>query len=483
MRTGTISMADEGQREVQVSNLQVFVLGSDAPEDLFQGLVSGDGVDLRYVRSEADCQELLQGGNWKTSLLVLDTTSAAEPHWAAMKALQSKFPGLCIGIAGFDYRSAMLGNGAQACTDLFLRLPIQPHDVEGLLARLRVTRPHLVPSGLVSTVHIEEMGDGAFFLAASPAMRKIYEQVSTIAMTNVTVLITGESGSGKEVVTKLLHKKSTRSTRQLLKVNCAALPADLLESELFGYEAGAFTGAMKAKPGKFELCDKGTIMLDEIGEMSPQLQAKLLHVLQDGEFSRLGARSNTKVDVRVITATNIDMAKAVADKSFREDLFYRLNAFVIHVPPLRERPEEIPYFLNECARRIAVQNGLEPISFSTRLIAASTAYPWPGNLRELGNFVKRYLIMRDEAAAVTELESKTPKKWAAVVPLLAEEMVGDAAGLKGRVRAMKDQTETEMIREVLIETHWNRRIAAEKLQISYKALLYKIRQYELKATG
>ncbi len=482
-RAGKNSMAEEGQREVKVSNLQVFVLGSEAPEELFQGLVSGGGVSLRCVRSEADCQELLQGGNWKTSLLVLDTTSATEPHWAAMKALQAKYPGLCTGIAGFDYRSAMLGNAGHACTDLFLRLPIQEHDVEGLLARLRVTRPHLVPSGLASTVHIEEMGDGAFFLAASPAMRKIYEQVSTIAMTNVTVLITGESGSGKEVVTKLLHKKSTRSTRQLLKVNCAALPADLLESELFGYEAGAFTGAMKAKPGKFELCDKGTIMLDEIGEMSPQLQAKLLHVLQDGEFSRLGARGNTKVDVRVITATNIDMAKAVADKSFREDLFYRLNAFVIHVPPLRERPEEIPYFLNECARRIAAQNGLEPISFSTRLIAASTAYPWPGNLRELGNFVKRYLIMRDEAAAVTELESKTPKKWPVTVAAAADDMVGDLAGLKGRVRAMKDQTETEMIREVLIETHWNRRIAAEKLQISYKALLYKIRQYELKATG
>ncbi len=159
----------------------------------------------------------------------------------------------------------------------------------------------------------------------------------------------------------------------MLKVNCAALPNDLLESELFGYEAGAFTGAMKAKPGKFDQCDKGTILLDEIGEMSPQMQAKLLHVLQDGEFARLGARSTTRVDVRVIAATNIDMEKCIADRTFREDLYYRLNAFVLHIPPLRERRQEIPYLLHEMSRRMAAGWSVEPLALSPRMVAGGAA--------------------------------------------------------------------------------------------------------------
>jgi transcriptional regulator with PAS, ATPase and Fis domain len=266
-------------------------------------------------------------------------------------------------------------------------------------------------------------------------------------------------------------------------VNCAALPNDLLESELFGYEAGAFTGAMKAKPGKFEQCQKGTILLDEIGEMSPQMQAKLLHVLQDGEFSRLGARANTKVDVRVVAATNIDMQKAMAEKTFREDLYYRLNAFVIHVPPLRERKEEIPYLLEELARRLAVTNRIEPITFSARLIAAALAYHWPGNLRELGNFVKRYLILRDETAALVELEAKMPTRAALAVAEVPATIAQTDSGLKSVVRSMKDEKETQIIRDTLEQTGWNRRIAAEKLQISYKALLYKIRQYNLEVSA
>ncbi|MGC2619027.1 MAG: sigma 54-interacting transcriptional regulator, partial [Acidobacteriaceae bacterium] len=246
-----------------------------------------------------------------------------------------------------------------------------------------------------------------------------------------------------------------------------------------------FTGAAKAKPGKFDVCDKGTILLDEIGEMSPQLQAKLLHVLQDGTFSRLGSRLNSKVDVRVVAATNVDIEQAIIDKRFREDLYYRLNAFILRVPPLRERTQEIPWLLENLAAKLAADNALDPIYFSPRMVAAAVRYQWPGNLRELGNFVKRYLIMRDETAALVELESKV----VAHLPALSAESVSNtgvinpsASGLKSAVRSTKDQTESRIIREILEEARWNRRIAAERLQISYKSLLQKIRYYNLEAS-
>jgi two-component system response regulator AtoC len=363
-----------------------------------------------------------------------------------------------------------------------LQKPVLQPDLEKLVERF-CRKPKVV--AIDAQPYVEDFGDGQFFLAVAPAMRAIQRQAILLSRADVPVLITGESGAGKEVIAQLLHKNSLRAGRQFLKINCAALPADLLESELFGYEAGAFTGAMKSKPGKFELCDRGTILLDEIGEMSPQLQAKLLQVLQDGTFSRLGGRVNTKVNVRVIAATNVNIEQAIAEKRFREDLYYRLNAFVIHVPSLRERREEIPYFLDELSTRFARMNNLEQVAFSPEMIAAALQYSWPGNLRELGNFVKRYLITRDAESALVELESKIgPHKKPVTSSIEAEEAAASAgSGLKSVVRSMKDQTESRMILEVLGYTKWNRRIAAEQLQISYKALLYKIRLYNLKASA
>src|SRR6059058_2095522 len=199
-------------------------------------------------------------------------------------------------------------------------------------------------------------------------MRKIRSQSALVANVDIPVLLLGESGTGKEIIARLIHKKSARAHRPFMKVNCAALPAELLESEMFGYESGAFTGAGKAKPGKFELCNKGTLLLDEIGEMPPHLQAKLLHVLQDGEFSRLGGRATIKVDVRVLAATNIDVQQSIADKTFREDLYYRLNAFTLNVPPLRERREEIPMLLKHFMNRLSQSFGKPPIQLSDRLM-------------------------------------------------------------------------------------------------------------------
>jgi two-component system response regulator AtoC len=328
------------------------------------------------------------------------------------------------------------------------------------------------------TGEVEELGDEIFFVAASPNMRKLRSQAALVANVDIPVLMLGESGTGKEVMARLIHKLSPRAHRTFLKVNCAAVPADLLESELFGYEAGAFTGANHAKPGKFEICNKGTILLDEIGEMPPSLQAKLLHVLQDQQFSRLGSRSVIKVDVRILAATNINIPEALANKRLREDLYYRLNAFTLTIPPLRERREEIPILLKHFMARLSEQYARPPLPFSPEMLAATATYSWPGNLRELGNFIKRYLVLGDDKLAINELQPRSDGSGAQFDASPPRNANADASGgLKSLSRNAKDEAEAEAIAKALDETNWNRKQAAVLLQISYKALLYKIRQY------
>jgi transcriptional regulator with PAS, ATPase and Fis domain len=243
---------------------------------------------------------------------------------------------------------------------------------------------------------------------------------------------------------------------------------------LFGYEPGAFTGATHAKPGKFELCNKGTILLDEIGEMPPLLQAKLLHVLQDQQFSRLGSRSVIKVDVRILAATNINIPEALANKRLREDLYYRLNAFTLSLPPLRDRKEEIPILLKHSMTRMAERYARPPLPLSPNLLQACQNHSWPGNLRELNNFLKRYLILGDENLAVTELVPRHDGNGGGHGDGSSK---NDGGGLKSLARSAKDEAEALAITQALEQTNWNRKQAAAILQISYKALLYKIRQY------
>ncbi|MGA8152630.1 MAG: sigma-54 dependent transcriptional regulator [Terriglobales bacterium] len=321
---------------------------------------------------------------------------------------------------------------------------------------------------------VEELADDLFFVAASPAMRKLRSEAALVAAVDIPVLMLGESGTGKEVMARLIHKLSPRAHRTFLKVNCAAVPADLLESELFGYEAGAFTGANHPKPGKFEICNKGTILLDEIGEMPTTLQAKLLHILQDGQFSRLGSRSVIKADVRILAATNINIPEALAAKRLREDLYYRLNAFTLNVPPLRERKEEIPILLKHFMAHQAERYARPPLPLTPQLLQACAEYHWPGNLRELSNFVKRYLVLGDEKLAINELRPKSDGNGA---QFPAANSGGSNGGLKSLARSAKDEAEAEAISKALDETNWNRKQAAVLLKISYKALLYKIRQY------
>ncbi|HWR37598.1 MAG TPA: sigma-54 dependent transcriptional regulator [Clostridia bacterium] len=316
-----------------------------------------------------------------------------------------------------------------------------------------------------------DVGNGTYFFAGSPAMKKLRSQAAMVAKTDLPLLILGESGTGKEVLSRLIHKYSARAHRMFLKVNCAAVPADLLESELFGYEQGAFTGANKTRLGRFELANNGTVFLDEIGEMPPALQAKLLQVLQEGKFSRLGSRNIVQVDVRILAATNINMEQAIANRTFREDLYYRLNGFTLEMPPLRERREEIPLLLKHMMVGLAERYAKAPLGFSEGLMQACVNYAWPGNLREMDNFLKRYLVFGDEASVITELTS------AAAARPSADRPRSSSGDLKQIARDVKGEAEMQAISEALQETSWNRKRAAALLNISYKALLYKIKQY------
>jgi two-component system, NtrC family, response regulator AtoC len=359
----------------------------------------------------------------------------------------------------------------------YVTKPFLPPQLQGAIRRALEPPPQAVQPNTTprSNEVVDELDDDLFFLAASPAMKQIRAQAALIAKVDVPVLLLGESGVGKEVLARLIHKMSVRGHRSMVKVNCAALPADLLESELFGYDAGAFTGASKSKPGKFELAHKGTILLDEIGEMSAGLQAKLLQVLQDGSFSRLGGRATITADARVLAATNIDVRKAIAEHKLREDLYYRLNAFTLTVPPLRERREEVPVLLRYYMNNLARKFGKNAPPVSDRLVQECMRYHWPGNLRELCNLVKRFLVLGNEDHVIEELRMRSQEERGEIDGSQA----AARGGLKAMMRNLKDDAEAREIQRALEDANWNRKVAASQLNISYKALLYKIKQHGL----
>ncbi len=319
---------------------------------------------------------------------------------------------------------------------------------------------------------VEELDSDNFFLAASPLMKKLSDQVARIARFDVPVMITGESGTGKEIIAKLLHKRSPRANKAFLKVNCAAIPDELLESELFGHEAGAFTGASARKLGYFEQCNHGTILLDEIGEMPPRLQAKLLQVLQEQKFFRLGGKWPVEVDVRILAATNINVKAATEDGSFRLDLYYRLNAFSISVPPLRDRSEEIAPLSQEFMKRLARTHKLPIKPITEPILRSFMKHSWPGNLRELQNEIKRYLVLDGES--LSTMSNLCSESSSVEVP---SDYGNSDGALKQMVRELRGKAEADAIRKALEQTRWRRKEAAELLGICYKALIYKSRQY------
>ena len=354
----------------------------------------------------------------------------------------------------------------------------------------------------------------------SERMAEVQDLIERVADTDVTVLIRGESGTGKELVARALYASSLRRDKPFVKVNCAALPTELLESELFGFERGAFTGAIQHKPGKFEFANHGTMFLDEIGDMSFPLQAKLLQVLQDGEFSRLGGKHDVHVDVRVVAATNKDLELAVAEGQFREDLFFRLNVVSINMPPLRERREEIPLLCDYFLKKYSVQYNKPYPELSHDTMRLFMEYDWPGNIRELENLIKRTVVLGTESPIQKEIShgismathrlqhpsvvphpSAAPHQarashaaagngngnGAAAVaaapagPMTPTAIAAAAAeagnySLKDISRTAAREAERELIFKMLQQTRWNRKETAEILGISYKALLYKIKE-------
>src|SRR4030095_3764374 len=306
-----------------------------------------------------------------------------------------------------------------------------------------------------------------------PRMREIRSIIDSIADTDTTVLIRGESGVGKDLIARAIHAESTRHEEPFVKVNCAAIQQGLVESELFGHEKGAFTGAYRRKPGPFEYANKGTIYLDEIGELSLTLQAKLLHVLQDFRFSRIGGHGIVAVDARVIAATNRDLEDAMKRGEFREDLYYRLNVVEIRVPPLRERREEIPMLAKWFLAKFNAQYGREK-ELQPETLARLREYPWSGNIRELENIIRRLVVLSDGAQAIEALGAR-PQTGSvdAVLPMTTE-------SLRDIARRGAREAERKALAAVLERVNWNRAEASRILKVSYKTLLNKICECELR---
>ncbi len=304
----------------------------------------------------------------------------------------------------------------------------------------------------------------------SEAMQVVHERVEKVACANVPVLIRGESGTGKEVLARLVHSRSPWGDGPFVKVSCPAIPGTLLESELFGYERGAFTGAFGTKPGRVELANRGTLFLDEIAELDPSLQAKLLQLLQDGQFCRIGAQEDKRVDVRIVCATNRELEREIKAGSFRQDLFYRINVVTLQLAPLRERSADIPalvdYFLDYYRQKYNVS--ARPLSAGA--LRMMQEYNWPGNVRELENLIKRYVILGSEEAVTSDLLAREESRS-------VEEMVGHGPfSLKVATRQAVRELERTIILKMLRKNNWNRKQTARSLKISYRALLYKIKE-------
>ena len=303
----------------------------------------------------------------------------------------------------------------------------------------------------------------------SDTMQAVRARLAKVAAANVPVLIHGESGTGKDIIARLIHGLSPWKAGPLVKVNCPAIPGTLLESELFGYEKGAFTGAFGSKPGRVELAHRGTLFLDEISELDLSLQSKLLQLLQDGQFCRIGAQEDKKVEVRVVCATNRHLESEIESGTFRQDLFYRINVVNMHMPPLRERRADIEdlanYFLEYYNRKYNCR--AKPLS--NEVLGVLQKYHWPGNIRELENLIKRYVILGHEEVITSDLVAREPDFFNPEISL------DGPISLKKLTRQAVRELERKVILKVLQQHHWNRKQAAKTLSISYRALLYKIR--------
>ncbi len=422
--------------------------------------MESQGFGVLVARTGKACLEFL--GIQRPSLVVLNGLAPSIDRMELLWEIKRRVPGtpvILLSSPSSDERSNALVSSEGKSNDS-LTHHISPQE-------LIQTSQRLLTQNAISS--LPEPDENSLALGQSEAMKKLRGLVDQVADTDATVLIRGESGAGKGVVASLLHSKSFRREKPFVKINCAALPSELLEAELFGYEKGAFTGAHRRKPGKFEFAHEGTIFLDEIGELSPPLQAKILHVLQDGEFSRLGGERDIHVNVRVLSSTNRNLEDAVEAGTFRNDLYYRLNVVSLQVPPLRDRQDEIPLLAELFLKKYSRQYNRPNAKLSSKSLALFQKYHWPGNVRELENFVKRIVILRDEEFVAQEI--KPP-----VEEVMNEWPEPTTCGLKEVARRAARKAERQAIQETLRHTQWNRTQAAKLLGISYKALLYKMQE-------
>jgi two-component system response regulator AtoC len=474
-------------------------------------LLSARGYDTRTHASGGDLLETLSRSGWAPDVVLLDVLMPGMDGLETLRAARQSHPGVqVIMLSGSQVPSTIVDAVRLGAVDYV----VKPDDPEGLgeaaleaAIRSAVEKVNLTSEVARLRAQVSEDPDGAQpCWGSGEAMRRVLTMVERVADSDVSVLLSGESGVGKEVIARELHRQSTRRTRPFVKVNCAALPAELLESELFGHERGAFTGAQQSRVGKFEFATGGTIMLDEIGEMPLPLQAKLLHVLQDHEFTRLGSNRPVAVDVRVIAATNRDLEHMIRLGTFREDLYYRLQVIEIRVPPLRMRRDEILPLVEFFLLRYAARYGRPALRPSPALREALRNYSWPGNVRELENLIKRFVILQDEhlvhseltrvRPAATESPSEPSQGPAAAPPSApAAETASPSVPLPPAAvpRPNGDETlpdlarraalvaEREAIRRTLDHFRWNRRKAAERLGVSYKTLLNKMKECGISA--
>ncbi|HWR36179.1 MAG TPA: sigma-54 dependent transcriptional regulator [Clostridia bacterium] len=436
------------------------------------------------------------------TLVLLDLAMPGMSGIDTLERLKQIKPEVSVIMLSAQSSPEIIFKASKLGADDYIGKPFEPKELDLRISKV-LEKQRLVTEVTQLRDQVRRQSDFTMLFGTSPKMEEVKNTIEQVADTTATVLVRGESGTGKEVVARMVYAQSLRHEKPFVKVNCAAIPHELLESELFGYEPGAFTGANRQKLGKFDLANNGTIFLDEISEMHPSLQAKLLHVLQDGEFARLGGKRDIAVDVRVLAATNKPLERAVEEGLFREDLFYRLNVVTIHIPPLRERREEIPIFLDFFLRKYSEFYGKTPAQFSDYAVGRMMEYTWPGNIRELENLVKRYTIVGNEAQIIRELSTHKPivsslsgnsPIWGIKEPAIAAPPhnsqpavpapVSNAMGeiempslLEiGKRAAML--AEREAIERVLAQTRWNRRQAAKILKISYKALLNKLKAME-----
>jgi len=452
-----------------MSKQSILVVDDDKnTRDYLAAFLGASGYEVEGLGSGDEAIERLGSGS-SPSMILLDVMLPGKDGIEILANIKAIYPSIPIVIlSGIGQIKTVVEAMKMGASD-YLTKPFEEEALElSIQNALEKERLKEEVKTLKQQLAYVEQGN---ILTSNPQMLRIIDIARHVAGTDVPVLILGESGVGKEVVASFIHEQSNRADGPFVKVNCAALPHELLESELFGYERGAFTGAIRDKMGKFEQADKGTLLLDEIGEMSPHLQAKLLHVLQDAEFSRLGGKKPVRVNVRVLAATNKKLKEAVLKGEFRNDLYFRLNVIKLEVPPLRERREDIPLLCNHFLEKYRERYQSPVTQFSKELIETFLRYDWPGNVRQLENIVKRYLILPDSdvSAELRNASADAPVQPVQPVNVSLKEVAGHAA----------EMAEKEVVLRMLEETGWNRKESARRLRISYKALRNKLKKWQL----